>query len=134
MDEKDFYNQLVAVRKEVGDRAILRAIHLFNENKRVEKAVSSLKNNDFDTFKQVIKDSGDSSYKYLQNVYSNKYPDNQAVSLALALSEGILENHGVCRVHGGGFAERSKPLSKMNTLIIIKKKLKSILVKVLVMS
>ena len=104
MDEKDFYNQLVAVRKEVGDRAILRAIHLFNENKRVEKAVSSLKNNDFDTFKQVIKDSGDSSYKYLQNVYSNKYPDNQAVSLALALSEGILENHGVCRVHGGGFA------------------------------
>ena len=104
VDEKDFYNQLVAVRKEVGDRAILRAIHLFNENKRVEKAVSSLKNNDFDTFKQVIKDSGDSSYKYLQNVYSNKYPDNQAVSLALALSEGILENHGVCRVHGGGFA------------------------------
>ena len=79
----------------------------------MEKAVSSLKNNDFDTFKQVIKDSGDSSYKYLQNVYSNKYPDNQAVSLALALSEG---------------------LSKMNTLIIIKKKLKSILVKVLVMS
>ena len=104
VDEKDFYNQLVAVRKEVGDRAILRAIHLFNENKRVEKAVASLKNNDFDTFKQVIKDSGDSSYKYLQNVYSNKYPDNQAVSLALALSEGILENHGVCRVHGGGFA------------------------------
>ena len=87
----------------MGDRAILRAIHLFNENKRVEKAVSSLKNDDFDTFKQVIKDSGDSSYKYLQNVYSNKYPDNQAVSLALALSEGILENHGVCRVHGGGF-------------------------------
>ena len=70
----------------------------------MEKAVSSLKNDDFDTFKQVIKDSGDSSYKYLQNVYSNKYPDNQAVSLALALSEGILENHGVCRVHGGGFA------------------------------
>ena len=60
VDEKDFYNQLVAVRKEVGDRAILRAIHLFNENKRVEKAVSSLKNNDFDTFKQIIKDSGDS--------------------------------------------------------------------------
>ena len=104
VDEKDFYNQLVEVRKEVGDRAILRAIHLFNENKRVEKAVSSLKNNDFDTFRQVIKNSGDSSYKYLQNVYSNKYPDNQAVSLALALSEGILENHGVCRVHGGGFA------------------------------
>ena len=134
MDEKDFYNQLVAVRKEVGDRAILRAIHLFNENKRVEKAVSSLKNNDFDTFKQVIKDSGDSSYKYLQNVYSNKYPDNQAVSLALALSEGILENHGVCRFMEVDLRERSKPLWKMNTLIIIKKKLKSILVKVLVMS
>ena len=50
----------------MGDRAILRAIHLFNENKRVEKAVSSLKNNDFDTFRQVIKNSGDSSYKYLQ--------------------------------------------------------------------
>lgn len=104
VDEKEFYSKIKEVRKEVGDRAILRAIHLFNENKRVEKAVSSLKEMDFNTFKEVIKASGDSSYKYLQNVYSNQYVDNQAVSLALALSEDILSDHGVCRVHGGGFA------------------------------
>ena len=104
VDEKEFYSKIKEVRKEVGDRAVLRAIHLFNENKRVEKAVSSLREMNFDAFKEVIKASGDSSYKYLQNVYSNQYVDNQAVSLAIALSEDILNDHGVCRVHGGGFA------------------------------
>lgn len=75
-----------------------------NDHPIVEKAVSALKNNDFDTFKSVIKSSGDSSYKYLQNIYSNHDETNQAVSIALGLSEDILGDKGVCRVHGGGFA------------------------------
>ncbi len=104
VDEKDFYAQLPEVRIATTDRAVLRTIHLFEENKRVEKAVLALKKNDFDTFKEVIKASGDSSFKYLQNIYSNHYVDQQAVSIALALSEEILKDQGVCRVHGGGFA------------------------------
>lgn len=104
VDEKEFYEKLPEIRKQTNDRAVLRAIHLFEENKRVKKAVAALNDADFDAFKNVIKASGDSSYKYLQNIYSNHDVDNQAVSLAIALSESILKDHGVCRVHGGGFA------------------------------
>ncbi|MEE0967709.1 MAG: galactokinase family protein [Bacilli bacterium] len=104
VDEKEFYNRLPEVRKSVNDRAVLRAIHLFEENKRVEKAVKALNDRDFDAFKAVIKASGDSSYKYLQNIYSNLDYVNQAVSIAISLTEMILGDNGVCRVHGGGFA------------------------------
>lgn len=104
VDEKDFYNQFVEVRKQTSDRAILRAIHLFEENKRVDEIVRALNNKNFDLFKKIIKQSGDSSFKYLQNIYSNHNINQQAVSLALALSENILQDNGVCRVHGGGFA------------------------------
>ncbi|WP_028042810.1 galactokinase [Candidatus Stoquefichus massiliensis] len=104
VNEKEFYEKLPEVRIATNDRAVLRTIHLFEENKRVEKAVSALNDGDFDTFKNIIKASGESSFKYLQNIYSNNYTDKQAVSIALALSEQILDSHGVCRVHGGGFA------------------------------
>jgi galactokinase len=104
VDEKEFYDHLPEVREAINDRAVLRTIHLFEENKRVEKAVQALNEHDFDAFKAVIKASGESSYKYLQNIYSNHDTDNQAVSIALALSENILLDQGVCRVHGGGFA------------------------------
>ena len=104
VDEKEFYEHLTEVREAVNDRAVLRAIHVFKENKRVQQAVQSLKQEDFDTFKTIVKASGESSFKYLQNIYSNHYLGQQAVSLALALSENLLGAHGVCRVHGGGFA------------------------------
>lgn len=104
VDEDKFYAHLPEVRKAVLDRAVLRAMHLFAENKRVQKADLALKENDFETFKTIVKESGNSSFKYLQNIYSNHYVDQQAVSIALALSEKILEDQGVCRVHGGGFA------------------------------
>lgn len=104
VDEKEFYEHLTEVREAVNDRAVLRAIHVFKENKRVQQAVQSLKQEDFDTIKTIVKASGESSFKYLQNIYSNHYVGQQAVSLALALSENLLGAHGVCRVHGGGFA------------------------------
>ena len=104
VDEKEFYEHLTEVREAVNDRAVLRAIHVFKENKRVQQAVQSLKQEDFETFKTIVKASGESSFKYLQNIYSNHYVGQQAVSLALALSENLLGAHGVCRVHGGGFA------------------------------
>lgn len=104
VDEDDFLSQLSDVREATSDRAVLRALHLFNENKRVRQACAALENQDFRAFKNTIRASGDSSFKYLQNVYSNQNINQQAVSLALALSEVILGDHGVCRVHGGGFA------------------------------
>ena len=74
------------------------------ENQRVQNAVAALKEKDFNRFLSMIKASGDSSFKYLQNVYSNQDVAHQNVSVALAVSDAILSDHGVCRVHGGGFA------------------------------
>ena len=102
--EEEFKKHIPELRKQMSDRCIIRALHFFKEDKRVEKAVKALKENDFESFKKMIQQSGDSSYKYLQNIYSNHDETNQAVSIALGLSEDILGHKGVCRVHGGGFA------------------------------
>lgn len=104
VDEGDFFNDIAGARKACQDRAVLRAIHLFEENKRVDQEVKALNNSDFETFKKVVKESGDSSYKFLQNVYANCDVQNQSVSIGLAMSEKIIGRNGVCRVHGGGFA------------------------------
>lgn len=92
------------IREKAGDRAYLRAIHFVTENVRVQNAVAALRAEDFDGFLKMIKSSGDSSYKYLQNVYTNQDVQHQNVSVALAVSDAILGTNGVCRVHGGGFA------------------------------
>lgn len=102
--KEDFYAELPRVRKETGDRAALRAIHFFEENERVEQEVAALKAKDIDEFLQVVTASGNSSFKFLQNVYVNKNVSCQNVSIALAVSETVLKGDGVCRVHGGGFA------------------------------
>ncbi len=104
VDEEEFKKNIPELRKAVGDRAVLRAIHFFQDNKRVEKEVEALKNNDFDTFKRYTIESGESSYMYNQNVFAVKQPDIQPVSIALALSESVLKGRGAWRVHGGGFA------------------------------
>ncbi len=104
VDEDEFKKNIPAVREKVGDRAVLRAMHFFADNARVLKEVDALKNGDFESFKSYILESGDSSYKYNQNVFSVKKPTEQPVSLALALSENILKGKGAWRVHGGGFA------------------------------
>ncbi len=104
VDEEEFKKNIPAVREKVGDRAVLRAMHFFADNARVLKEVDALKKGNFDEFKSYILESGDSSYKYNQNVFSTKKPLEQPVSLALALSESILKGKGAWRVHGGGFA------------------------------
>ncbi len=104
VDEEEFKKNIPAVREKVGDRAVLRAMHFFADNARVLKEVDALKNGDFEAFKSYILESGDSSYKYNQNVFSVKKPLEQPVSLALAISESILKGKGAWRVHGGGFA------------------------------
>lgn len=92
------------LRDAYGDRSVLRALHFLCENERVQKEVKALKEGNVETFLQNIKASGDSSFKYLQNVYSSQNTKHQNVSVALQVSEMLLENNGVCRVHGGGFA------------------------------
>ncbi|WP_294581382.1 galactokinase family protein [uncultured Thomasclavelia sp.] len=104
VDEQEFFDSIAKVREINNDRAVLRAIHLFEENKRVDREVAALNSGDFDLFKKLVQESGNSSYKFLQNVYANSDVFNQSVSLGLAMSERILQDNGVCRVHGGGFA------------------------------
>ncbi|MBE6617492.1 MAG: galactokinase [Ruminococcaceae bacterium] len=93
------------VREELGDRAIMRAFHFFDENDRVTAQVAALKAGDIEGFKAGVTASGNSSFKYLQNVYTTKNVEEQGLSLALYITEEFLRGtSGVCRVHGGGFA------------------------------
>lgn len=104
VDRDEFMKNISLVREKVSDRAVLRAIHFFNDSDRVQKEIDALKNNDLEEFKRLVIESGNSSYKYNQNVYSSKMPTSQPVSLALLLSEEVLKGKGAWRVHGGGFA------------------------------
>jgi len=102
--EGEFYAALPALRKEAGDRAVLRAVHIYDENRRVEGQVAALRAGDFDRFLSLIRASGLSSWRYLQNVVPAGYKERQEVALALGLAERLLGGRGACRVHGGGFA------------------------------
>ena len=102
--ESDFYAAIPALRKACGDRAVMRAIHFYQENARVPQQVEALEQGDFNRFLQLIKTSGYSSYMYLQNVIPAGYKAHQDVAVALALCEHYLAGHGAYRVHGGGFA------------------------------
>ncbi len=104
VSEEKFYKNIPALRKKLSDRAVLRAIHFFMEEKRVDEAFNMLKASDYAGFLEVIRRSGDSSAKFLQNIYSPRDVDTQNVTVALAVSESVIGNAGVCRVHGGGFA------------------------------
>ena len=106
VSEKEFIKNIANVKTKVGDRSVLRAIHYFEENKRVIKEAKALEENNFDAFLKQFLASGNSSYKYLQNIYSCKDVTTQPISAALAVSDMILDtpNKGIARVHGGGFA------------------------------
>lgn len=92
------------VRSSCGDRAVLRALHFFDDNKRVKQEAQALSEGDFDAFLSLVNESGLSSYCYLQNIFASSQPINQGLSLALYTAKSILGNSGACRVHGGGFA------------------------------
>ena len=102
--ENEFIAAIKELRERFGDRAVLRAYHFYKENARVPQQVAALKNGDFDTFLRLIKESGYSSYMYLQNVIPAGYREHQDVALALSLCELYLGGRGAYRVHGGGFA------------------------------
>ncbi len=104
IDQEDFYANLPALRKACGDRAVMRCHHFYQENIRVTKQVEALEGGNFPRFLELIKESGYSSYMYLQNVIPAGYKAHQDVAVALALCERYLQGRGAYRVHGGGFA------------------------------
>ncbi len=105
LDETEFYKKLPDVRSAFGDRAALRAIHFFRENARVLAARDAILAGDIEKTLSIMRESGHSSFEYLQNVYTNKAIEEQGISLALALTDGyIKDKSATCRVHGGGFA------------------------------
>lgn len=106
IDIKTLLANLTRLRKEVGDRAVLRTMHFIYENERVLEQTKLLRANDFNQFLMHVTESGNSSFKWLQNIYSIKNISEQSVTLALALSEQYIKDNssGACRIHGGGFA------------------------------
>ena len=128
INEDTFFGRLPDLRKAAGDRAVLRAMHFYNENRRVDSMLAALeginsnpaekKGNAMEDYLALVRESGDSSWELLQNIYSPKNPNEQGISLALALTKNFFSGafpgashaagnkmqHGACRVHGGGFA------------------------------
>ena len=105
VDENEFIAAIPALREECGDRAILRALHFFNENKRVAMQKAALCAGDLDEFFENVIASGRSSFCYLQNVYTTKNVAEQGLSLAVCLADNYLSGkEAAFRVHGGGFA------------------------------
>ena len=100
----ELMKRIPELRRQHGDRAVLRALHFMRENERVKLQIEALENNDFEEFKRLVVESGHSSFEYLQNVYTVNNTREQGLSLALCLAQGILNNQGAWRVHGGGFA------------------------------
>ena len=102
--EDAFYAAIPALRRECGDRAVLRSMHFYAENARVPQQVEALQSGDFDRFLSLIQESGNSSWMYLQNVTPAGRTDRQEVAVALGLCRHYLHGRGASRVHGGGFA------------------------------
>ena len=104
IDEAEFYANIPLLRQACGDRAVMRGIHFYQENARVPQQVAALEAGDFDKFLALVRQSGYSSYMYLQNVIPAGCKAHQEVAVALAMCEHFLNGRGACRVHGGGFA------------------------------
>ena len=100
----DILKNISMLREKAGDRAVLRAIHFVEESKRANQEAEALQHGDLWEFLKLVKESGNSSFKYLQNIYTNSDVTTQNVSIALAVSDSILTNEEASRVHGGGFA------------------------------
>ena len=101
--EEDFIARVPELRRKVGDRAVLRAVHIYNDNRRVKAMIAALDRGDFDSFLALVRQSGLSSWMFLQNVIVCGSTGDQAAGIALALCERVLGERGAFRIHGGGF-------------------------------
>lgn len=101
---EQLWENISEIRRECGDRAVSRALHFFDENERVEREAEALVSGDFEAFLREVTDSGNSSFKYLQNIFAPSSIREQGMVLGLYTAERVLNGRGACRVHGGGFA------------------------------
>jgi galactokinase len=104
VDKQAFLERVPALRGKYGDRPVLRALHIFEENDRVRQAKESLQNGDLDSYFQCVRASGFSSFMYLQNVSIAGEVARQPLAVALALAGDVLGGRGAYRIQGGGFA------------------------------
>ena len=125
--EEEFMEALPKLRGQVPDRAILRAIHFYQENKRVEQQKKALQENDFDTFLRLTTRSGYSSWMYLQNISPAGAVEHQEVAVALAMCDTLLKGRGAFRVHGGGFAGTVQAFVPMDMLEEFKSSMERVL-------
>lgn len=116
VDETEFYKNLSRLRGAVSDRALLRAIHFFADNMAVDLEKNALKNNDIETFRNLLGASGRSSFYALQNCFPSNNVSERSVALALVVSEKLLGGRGASRVHGGGFAGTIQALVPNNMM------------------
>lgn len=120
VSEEETVKNAGMLRKRASDRAVMRALHFFRENERVNRQVRALENDDIQSFMKEITDSGYSSFMYLQNVYAPM--GDQSLSLALCLAEEMLKEDGAWRIHGGGFAGTTLnfvPQAKLNLFVSV---------------
>ena len=127
VNEAEFYAALPELRAKAGDRAVLRAIHVYEDNRRVEREVAALRSGDFEAFLREIKASGLSSWRCLQNVVPAGNKRNQEVAVALTLAENLLAGRGACRVHGGGFAGTIQAFVPHDMLDVFKNEMERVL-------
>ena len=104
VSKEDFFANIPALRKKVGDRPVLRTMHFFNENDRVLQQKEVLHSDDIEGYLRLVNQSGDSSWELLQNIHLPESTLCQEVAMALAVTKSVLNGRGACRVHGGGFA------------------------------
>ena len=123
---QQLYEKSAEIREKINDRAFLRAIHFVMENQRVQQQVNALQEGDVNRFLKKVQESGDSSFKYLQNVYTVRDVEHQNLSVALAVSETILGEEGASRVHGGGFAGTIQAFVKKENVQEYKEKMEQI--------
>ena len=116
VSEADFTPAIPRLRQLAGDRAVLRAMHYFDENERAHAQAQALKDGDFEKFLQLVSASGHSSAQYLQNVVPTGQTENQELMLSIALSEHILAGRGAVRVHGGGFGGTAQAFVPLDIL------------------
>lgn len=125
--EADFFAALPELRHRVPDRAILRAIHFYQENSRVQRQAQALQDGDFDTFLRLVSESGRSSWMYLQNITPTGATEHQDVAVTLALCDTLLQGHGAFRVHGGGFAGTVQAFVPLEMLDSFKEEIERVL-------
>ncbi len=125
--QAEFMAAIPALRERFGDRAVLRAYHFYGDNDRVPQQVQALRSGDFDRFLELVKESGRSSYMYLQNVIPAGYKAHQDVAVSLALCEHYLSGRGAYRVHGGGFAGTVQAFVPMDILEDFRKGIDAVL-------